>query len=291
MRIIYDLDEMTETARGWLAGGSVGLIPVSNNLHAGHLALVRSSLQHCELSVVSIVDLSLQVDSDIAITRIPPRLVANLQLLDQEHVDVVFIPRLHEFYPPGFATEIFPFGPIAERLEGAIQPGMIRNVATSMTKLFQLVRPDKVFLGQKKAQQVALIRKLVSDLNIDLTIHVLPIVRESDGVAVSNHMNLLSLAERQVVSVINRALLAGKSMIENGEHSTSLVKQEVANLIAAEALLKLDYVTICDPNTFEELSENLGSGLPDLLLAVSVSVGTIRILDNVLWDSRGFWLT
>ncbi len=291
MRIIYDLDEMTETARGWLAGGSVGLIPVTGNIHAGHVALIRSSLQRCELSVVSIVDQSVQVNSDIAPPLIPFHLATNLQLLDHEHVDVVFIPRLHDFYPPGSATEVLLLGPIAERLEGAIQPGMIRSVATSMTKLFQLVRPDKVFLGQKKAQQVALIRKLASDLNIDLTIHVSPIVRESDGMAVSNHMNLLSFAERQAVSVIHRALLAGKSMIENGEHNTWLVKQEVAHLIAAESLLKLDYVTICDPNTFEELSENVGADLPDLLLAVSVSVGTIRILDNMLWDSRGFWLT
>jgi len=146
MRIIYDLDEMTETARGWLAGGSVGLIAVTSNLHAGHLALVRSSLQECELSVVSIVDHSLQIDAEQALTYVPLRLAANLQLLDQEHVDVVFIPRLHDFYPPGFATKIVPFGPIAERLEGAIQPKVMRNVATSMTKLFQLIRPDKVFL-------------------------------------------------------------------------------------------------------------------------------------------------
>lgn len=291
MRIIYDLDEMTETARGWLAGGSVGLVPVVSNLHTGHLALVRSSHQRCELSVVSIVDYSSQLDSDETSTRTPFRLAANLQLLEQERVDVVFIPRLHDFYPPGFATEIVPFGPIADRLEGAIQPGVFRSLTTSMTKLFQLIRPDKVFLGQKKAQQVALVRKLVSDLNIDLTIHVLPIVRTSDGVAVSNHISLLSYAERQVVAVINRALLAGKSMIENGERNTSAVKKEVANLIALESLLQLDYVTICDPNTFEEMNENLGADLPDLLLAVSVSVGNARLLDNVLWDRRGFWLT
>jgi pantoate--beta-alanine ligase len=291
MRIIYDLDEMTETARGWLAGGSVGLIPVTSNLHAGHLALVRSSLHECELSVVSIVDHSLQIDSEETLTHVPLRLAANLRLLEQEHVDVVFIPRLHDFYPPGFATEIVSFGHVTERLEGAIQPKMMRSVATTMAKLFQLVRPDKVFLGQKKAQQVALIRKFVSDLNIDLTIHVLPIVRESDGVAVSNHISLLSNTERRAVAVINRALLAGKSMIENGEHNTSVVKKEVKNLIATEPLLKLDYVTICDPNTFEEVSENLETDLPDLLLAVSVSVGVTRLLDNVLWNSRGFWLT
>jgi pantoate--beta-alanine ligase len=291
MRIIYDLDEMTETARGWLAGGSIGLVPAIGNLHAGHVALVRSSLQECELSVVSIFDNYLQFESDETQSRIPFRLAANLQLLDQEHVDFVFIPRPHDFYPPSFSTHVIPFGPIAERLEGVIHQESIRKVATSMTKLFQLVRPDKVYLGQKKAQQVGLIRKLVTDLNIDLNIRVLPIVRESDGVAVSSHIDLLSQAERQAVVVIYRALLAGKSMFEKGEHNTSVIKKVVADLIATEPLLKQDYVAICDPNTFEEMGENLGANLPDFLLAVSVRVGVTRLIDNILWRSSGFWLT
>jgi len=168
MRIIYDLDEMTETARGWLAGGSVGLVPINGNLHAGHLALVRSSLNECEISIVCIFENNLQFESNETLTRIPLRLDANLQVLDQERIDIVFIPRPYDFYPAGFSTHVVPFGPVAERLEGAIQPENIRKIATSMTKLFQLVRPDKVYLGQKKAQQIVLIRKLVSDLNIDL---------------------------------------------------------------------------------------------------------------------------
>ena len=291
MRIIYDLDEMTETARGWLTGGSVGLVPVIGNLHAGHLALVRSSIQECELSIVSIFDNSLQFDSDEVLTRIPLHLATNLQLLEQERVDVVFIPRPSDFYPSGFSTHVVPFGPLAERLEGATQYQNFPKMATSMTKLFQLVRPDKVYLGQKKAQQVALIRKLVSDLNFDLNIRVLPIIRESDGVAFSNQVGLLSQSERQAVVVIYRALLAGKSVIEKGEHDTSVIKKEVADLIATEPLLKLDYVAICDPNTLEEMGENLGANLPDFMLAVSVSVGVTRLVDNILWKSSGFWLT
>jgi pantoate--beta-alanine ligase len=291
MRIIYDLDEMTETARGWLAGGSVGLVPVNGNLHAGHLPLVRSSLKECEISIVCFFENNLQFESDETLTRIPLRLAANLQVLDQERVDVVFIPRSYEFYPPGFATHVIPFGPVAERLEGAIQPENIRKVATSMTKLFQLVRPDKVYLGQKKAQQIALIRKLVSDLNIDLDIRVLPVVRESDGVAVGNHVSLLSQAERQAAVLIYRSLLAGKSLIEKCEHDTSVIKKEIAEFIAIEPLLKLDYVAICDPQSFQELGESLGANLPDLLLAVSVRVGVTRLVDNLLWSSSGFWLT
>ncbi len=286
MRIIYDLDEMTETARGWLAGGSVGLVPINGNLHAGHLALVRSSLNECEISIVCIFENNLQFESNETLTRIPLRLDANLQVLDQERVDIVFIPRPYDFYPAGFSTHVVPFGPVAERLEGAIQPENIRKIATSMTKLFQLVRPDKVYLGQKKAQQIALIRKLVSDLNIDLDIRVLPIVRESDGVAVGNQVSLLSQAERQAAVLIYRSLLAGKLLIEKCEHDTSVIKKEIADLIAIEPLLKLDYVAICDPQSFQELGESLGTNLPDLLLAVSVRVGVTRLVDNILCSSR-----
>jgi len=221
----------------------------------------------------------------------PMNLAATLQLLDLEHVDVVFVPRSHYFFPTSFSTYVVPFGPIAEKLEGAIQPDHMRQVATSMTKLFQLVRPDKVYLGQKKAQQNALIRKVVDDLNIDLTIRILPIVRESDGVAVSNHTGLLTQAERQAVVLIYQALLAAKSMIEKGEFNTSVIKKEVASLIATEPLLKLDYVALCDPNTFEEFGENLGTNHPDFLLTVSVSVGVTRLVDNILWNRSGFWLT
>jgi pantoate--beta-alanine ligase len=291
MRIIHDLDEMTEMARGWLAGGSIGLVPTTGHIHAGHVALVQASLNKCELSVVSIFDKSLQLESDENQAHIPHDLARDLQLLDKEQVDVVFIPRPEDFYPANFSTQVVPSGPIAERLEEVAEPGYMRKVSTAMTKLFQLVRPDVVFLGQKKAQQVALIRKLVSDLNIDLTVHVLPIVRESDGLAVSSHLGLLSPAERQAATVLYQALLAGKATIEKGERGSAVIEKAIADVIATEPLVKLDYAAICDPNTFEEVEETLGADLPDLLLAVAVHVGSTRLIDNILWKSSRYWLT
>jgi pantoate--beta-alanine ligase len=289
MRIIYDLDEITETARGWLAGGSIGLVPIMGNLHAGHVALIQSSLLECELSVVSICNNLLRLKSDETQLRLPHSLADDLQLLEQERVDVVFIPRSDDFYPASFSTHIIASGPITERLEGAIQPDNFREVATAFTKLFQLVRPDIVYLGQRKAQQVALIRKLVRDLNIDLKIRVLPIVRERDGVAVSNSIGLLSLAERQAITILYKALLAGKAVIEDGERHPAVIEKAVADLIATEPLLKLDYVALCDPNTFEEIGETLGIDLPDLLVVVAVHVGATRFIDNILWKSSGYW--
>jgi pantoate--beta-alanine ligase len=291
MRIIHDLDEMTETARGWLAGGSVGLVPTTGHLHAGHVSLIQSSLKECELSVVSIFVNPLQLESGEVPTHDLQEQAKDLQLLDKEQVDVVFIPRPEDFYPLDFSTFIVPTGPVAERLEGAVRPRYVRGVATAMTKLFQLVRPDVLFLGQKNAQQVALVRKIVRDLNIDLSVRVLPIVRESDGLAVSSRNHLLSSAERQAVRILYQALLAGKDVIEKGERRPAIIEKVMAELLATEPLVKLDYAAICDPDTFDEVGETLGEILPDLLLVAAVNVGPTRLVDNILWKSGGYWLT
>jgi pantoate--beta-alanine ligase len=291
MRIIHDLDEMTETARGWLAGGSVGFVPTRGHLHEGHVTLVRSSLQACELTVVCIFVNLLQFGSDEGLAYDTHELAKDLQLLDKEQVAVVFIPRSEDFFPADFSTHVTPSGPIAERLEGAARPGYMRGIATVMTKLFQLVRPDVVFLGQKNAQQVALIRKLVRDLDIDLSVRVLPILREVDGLAVSCSNHLLSPAERQAVPILYQALLAGKTMLERGERRLAVIEKLMADLIATEPLLKPDYTAICDPDTFEEIEEIRGDTLPDLLLLVAVHVGSTRLIDNILWKSSGYWLT
>ena len=291
MRIIHDLDEMTETARGWLAGGSVGLVPTMGHLHTGHVALVRTCLNECELSVVNIFDTSLQLEFDEHQAHPPHDLAKDLQLLDKEQVDVVFIPRPEDFYPADFSTQVVPSGPLAERLEGVAQPGYMRKVCTAMTKLFQIVRPDVVFLGQKKVQQVALIRKLVRDLNIDLSIRVLSTVRESDGMAVSNRSALLLPPERRAAAILYQALLAGKAVIETGERRIATIEKVIADVIATEPLVKLDYAAVCDPNSFEAMGATLGADLPELLLAVAVHIGPTRLIDNFLRKSSGYWLT
>ena len=291
MRTIHDLDEMTETARGWLAGGSVGFVPTMGHLHTGHVTLVQSSLQECELSVVSIFVDPMQLDSGEVPAHYPYELAKDLQLLDKEQVDVVFIPRHEDFYSTNFSTHVVPSGPLAERLEGSSRPRYVRGVATTMTKLFQLVRPDVVFLGQKNAQQVALVRKVVRDLNIDLSVRVLPTVRESDGLAISGRNHLLSPVERQAVPILYQALLAGKDVIEKGERRPAVIEKVMADLIATEPLVKLDYAVICNPDTFKEVGDTLGEILPDLLLVAAIYVGPTRLVDNILWRSDGYWLT
>jgi len=290
MRIIHDLDEMTETARGWLIAGTVGIVPTAGPLHTGHVTLIRSSLQTCELSVVSI----LANPAQFGFNEDQPHaynLTEDLQLLDRERVDVVFIPRPEDFYPTDFSTVVIPSGPVAERLEGALRPDYARGIATAMMKLFQLVRPDVVFLGQKHAQQVALIRKLVRDLNIDVSLRVLPIVRERDGLAISAQNRLLSPAERQAVTILYQALLAGKAMIEKGERHPAVIEKAIAKLIATEPLVKLDYVAISDPETFEHMGKKMAVNLSDLLIMVAAQVGNTHQIDNILWKREGYWLT
>jgi pantoate--beta-alanine ligase len=291
MRIIHDLDEMTETARGWLIDGTVGLVPTAGQLHTGHVTLVRSSLQTCELSVVSIFANPSQFGFNEDQPHYPYNLTEDLQLLDRERADVVFMPRPEDFYPTDFSTLVIPSGPVAERLEGALRPDYARGVATAMMKLFQLVRPDVIFLGQKHAQQVALIRKLVRDLSIDVSLRVLPIVRERDGLAISAQNQLLSPAERLAVTILYQALLAGKALIEKGERRPAVIEKAIAKLIATEPLVKLDYAAICDPETFEHTGRKMAVNLSDLLITVAAQVGNTRQIDNILWKREGYWLT
>lgn len=290
MRIIHDLDEMTETARGWLAGGVVGFIPTAGYLHAGHASLIRAARQECEYSIVSIFVNPLEYDQDEGPILYPNYLTADVQFLDKEQVDVVFIPRVEDMYPPHFSTSVVVFGPVAERLEAAFRPEHVRGYATNIIKLLQLVRPDVAYFGQNNAQHVALIRRLVRDLSIDVKLRVLPTVRDTDGLALSFRNQTLTPEERQAAPLLYQALLAGKALIEQDERSLALIEKTMADVITASTLIKLDYATACDPQTFEQPGDILPETLADLLLVVAAHIGTTRLNDNLLLHD-GHWLT
>jgi len=207
--------------------------------------------------------------------------------LSSEGVDVVFVPRLEDLYPPGFSTYVTPTGPLIERLEGVNTSRYLRAVATILTKLFQLVRPDIAYFGHKRAQEVAVIQRLVSDLNIDVTLRILPTLRESNGVAMSSRNALLSSKERRAARVLYRALLLGKALVENGERVPSVIEKAMADLVAKESLVKLEYAVVCHPATFEEVS----AIAPGTLFAIAAHIGAVRLIDNILWMSNGDWLT
>ncbi len=285
MRIIYSLDEMTETARGWLAAGSVGFVPTMGYLHEGHLTLVQAAKKECEISIISIFVNPLQFASQQELTRYPHDLARDLQALSKAQVDVVFIPRAEQMYPSTFSTYITPVGPLAEQFEAAINPNYARGIATSITKLFQIVRPDIAYFGQKDAQRVAIVQQLVRDLNIDVSLCVLPTMRERDRVALSSRNAALSSVERQAAGVIYQSLLMGKAVIDEGERRSSLIEQAMRDHIATNPLVHLDYAAICDARTFVPLPE----AAPGAILLAAARIGTTRLVDNIVWMQDGQW--
>jgi pantoate--beta-alanine ligase len=282
MRTIDDLQEMTETARGWLAGGTVGFACFMSPLHEGHRRLVQAAHEGCEIVVVSILpgwQQSAAGDQQRDLTD-------ELQELSSLGVDVVFLPRLVDLYPPDFATYVIPTTLLVERLEGLAAPNFIRDFATTITKLFQLVRPDIAYFGRKDAHQVAIIRRLVRDLNIDVSLRVLQTVREADGLALSSRNSRLSPVQRQEAAALYQALLAGKALIEGGTRSAAAIEKAVAERIAATPGIAPHCVALCHPETLAPLEE----AAPGCLLAAAVQVGAVRLIDNIEWTDDGQWL-
>lgn len=286
MRIIHNLDEMTETARGWLAGGAVGLVPTMGYLHEGHISLLQAAHQECEMSIASIFVNPLLFDQNEDFARYPRDLPHDLKVLSDAQVDVVFIPRVEDIFPPDFSTYVTPSGFVIMGMEGMGRPGNIRGIATVITKLFQLTRPDVAYFGQKDAQQVAVVRKLVGDLNIDVSLRILPTVRENDGLALGKRNYALTPAERQAASIIYRALLAGKALIEQGERRSLAVKKAMTDVITTEPLAKLTRVEICHADTFATLEEVV----PRSMLVIAARIGTVQLIDNIVWTGNGHWL-
>ena len=291
MRIIHDLDEMTETARGWLAGGPVGFIPTMGCLHAGHASLIQAARQECEYSAVSIFVNPLQFRQPGEVAIYPRNLEQDMRFLDAQQADMLFLPRAEDMYAPNFSTSIILSGPIAERLEGASRPEQMRGYATNMIKLLQLVRPDVAYFSQKNSQHVALIRQLVRDLNIDVNVRVLPTVRDTDGLALGSRNHLLSPIERQAAPLLYQALLEARALIEQGERRVAAIEQAMVAGTAAASIITVEYATMCDPATFT-LAGDSGDTLPDhpanLLLVIAAQVGALRLTDNILLRD-GHW--
>jgi pantoate--beta-alanine ligase len=291
MRIIHSLDEMTETARGWLAGGPVGFIPTAGNLHAGQLSLIQTSQRECEITVVSIFTGKEDLAAPYQGAGLMYDLTRDVQFLESAQVDIVFIPRPQDIYPPAFATYVIASGPVVEHLECELARDHARYVATTFTRLLQLVRPDIAYFGQKSAQLVVLVRSLIHDLCIDTSLRVLPMVREGDGLALSSRNALLTPEQRQDALLLYRALLRARALIEQGERTAFMLQNTMAEIVAASPHLRLDYAAVCDASTFASI-EHLpaASTRAGFLLAVAAYADAIRLTDNIQCTGNGYWL-
>jgi len=284
MKVIESVAEM-EAGRAGMAG-SVGLVPTMGFLHEGHLSLVRRARAGNEHVVVSIFVNPTQFGPGEDYDRYPRDADRDLQLLEAAGADFVFMPRhWREMYPPGFDDWVEVRGPLVLRLEGAARPGHFRGVTTVVARLFRIVRPHRAYFGQKDAQQVRVIRQMVREQGLPVEIVPMPTVREPDGLAMSSRNVYLSPEERQSALVLPRALeLARKMVLEWGLRDADLVRESLEDYLRQKPQVQVEYISIADEETLEELHHSIER--PALVL-LAARVGATRLIDNTLLVPEG----
>ena len=276
MRIIENSQELARACRE--AARPVGLVPTMGALHAGHLALVERARQENETVAVSIFVNPTQFGPQEDLAEYPRPLDRDLESLRQAKADLVFTPTVAEMYPPGFDTWV-DVGRLATLLEGAYRPGHFRGVATVVTKLFNLIRPDHAYFGQKDGQQTLVIRQLVRDLHLGLDIVVVPTVRDPDGLALSSRNVYLTPEQRRAAPVVYRALWRAAELWKEGERNAPRLRQAVQQVLAGEPLIeRIDYVSVADTAMLEELDTVLDRAM----VSVAVRFGKLRLIDNII---------
>lgn len=277
MKIISSALEMTAFSRtAQRAGKQVGFVPTMGALHQGHLSLVRAARAQSDVVVVSIFVNPTQFGPNEDFAKYPRSFEQDKAMLESEDVDCIFYPTVEEMYPAGATTWVTVEG-LSEKLDGRSRPGHFRGVSTVVSKLFNIVHPNAAFFGQKDAAQVAIIRKMVRDLNIDVKVIVCPIVRESDGLAMSSRNAYLNPHEREQALVLNRSLMRVQSLVKQGEQSAARLIEAGKGTIAEEPAVRLDYFEIVNPDTLDPVG-NISRGA---LVAVAAYVGPTRLIDNL----------
>jgi pantoate--beta-alanine ligase len=254
----------------------LGLVPTMGYLHEGHLSLARQARLDCASVVVSIFVNPTQFSPNEDFAAYPRDIPRDVQMLEAEGVDLVWLPTPEILYPAGYQTWVT-VEEVAKELEGERRPGHFRGVATVVAKLFNAVQPQKAYFGQKDAQQVAVIRRMTQDLNFPVEIVVCRTMREADGLAMSSRNVYLNAAERQAATVLFRALTNARTAFETGEEEAEHLRQIMAETINAEQLARLQYLSCADPGTLRELSGRVTHAL----LSMAVFVGKTRLIDNV----------
>ncbi len=282
-----EVQQTINATRSWsqyrrYQGKSVGFVPTMGALHQGHLSLVRQARKDNDFVVVSVFVNPIQFAPNEDFDNYPRKIRLDLDLLEKEYVDLVFAPNSEEMYPKDNShtnqTWLDVVGPITEGLCGISRPTFFRGVTTVVAKLFNIVQPKRAYFGWKDAQQLAAIRQMVNDLNFDLEVIGLPIVREDDGLAMSSRNAYLTKDERQEAKIVYQSLELAKSRILRGETSVKKITTEMKLLVEDSALSRIDYTTIVSSQTFRPILE-LENG-QDILIAIATYVGSTRLIDN-----------
>jgi pantoate--beta-alanine ligase len=278
MKLIRDMKEMQKLAQSThRQGRRIGFVPTMGALHQGHLSLMEHLQNKCDLLVVSVYVNPTQFAPGEDLEKYPRNLQEDLAKCKDVGVDVVFAPADQQMYPPGFSTYVN-VEKLTGVLCGASRPLHFRGVTTVVAKLFNIVKPDVTVFGQKDYQQAIVIKRMVADLNWETEILVAPIVRETDGLAMSSRNRHLSSEERDSALMLFQALTGAYQMIRDGERSAEKLKQAMRQIITSGHQNRIDYISVVDSETLQEVKNIKG----DALLAVAVYAGQTRLIDNLL---------
>lgn len=279
MNLVKTINEVRQVVKQWKKEGkTVGFVPTMGYLHEGHASLIEKSVRENDKTVVSVFVNPMQFGPKEDLASYPRDIDRDCTLCEKMGADLVFNPEPEEMYDDGFCSYV-DMSILTEELCGLSRPVHFRGVQTVVTKLFNIVTPDRAYFGQKDAQQLAIIKRMVKDLNMDIEIVGCPIIREADGLAKSSRNTYLNAEQRQAALILSKSLAKGKALIENGERDAAKVIKEITDNINSEPLAEIDYVKIVDALTMQcvERIEN------EILCAIAVKIGTTRLIDNFIY--------
>lgn len=279
MKIETTVKDVRKTVKTWKREGlTVGLVPTMGYLHEGHQSLIKKAVEQCDKVVVSIFVNPMQFGPTEDLASYPRDLEKDSELCEKTGADLIFHPEPEEMYQEGFCSFVDMTG-LTQALCGLSRPVHFRGVCTVVSKLFHIVQPDKAYFGEKDAQQLAVIKRMVKDLNMDIEIVGCPIIREKDGLAKSSRNTYLDEKERSAALILSKSIFLGKKMVEEGERNANVVKQAMTDLIQKEPMAEIDYVEIVDQNTMQSIEEIKG----DILCAIAVGINhKARLIDNFM---------
>ncbi len=277
MKIIKTISEIREAlTMERLSGKTIGFVPTMGYFHEGHLALIREARRMCDVVVISIFINPIQFGPSEDYNSYPRDFKRDSRLAKREGVDYIFSPSVEEMYPSPYLTYVN-VEKITKKLCGAQRPGHFKGVATVVTKLFNVIEPDQAFFGEKDAQQFLVIKKMASDLSLAIEIFGVPTVREKDGLAMSSRNIYLNSEERKAATVLFHSLSLARTLIDAGERDVVRIKEKMLNIIRSEPLVDLEYLSICDVGTLEEVFLISGK----VLIVLAARVGKARLIDNI----------
>ncbi|WP_270991100.1 pantoate--beta-alanine ligase [Campylobacter upsaliensis] len=278
MQIINDIKDLKNIIKKWKNQGlSIGYVPTMGYLHEGHLSLIKKASKNDKIIVSIFVNpMQFGVNEDLA--TYPRDLERDAKLCENEGVAVLFTPSVEQMYPKGFSSYV-DMDSLTDKLCGAKREGHFRGVCTILMKFFHLITPDVAYFGQKDAQQCAVVKHMVEDLNLDLEIEICPIIREKDGLAKSSRNVYLNEAERKAALVLSRAIFLGENLIQKGERESKIILQAMREELQKESLARIDYIELVNPKTMQNLERIEDSALG----ALAVYIDKTRLIDNFLF--------